>query len=82
MCPLNYKLFKGAVFSAVLLNMFNKLLLTFESVDEIIKCYFSNKSYEQYSPVVSSVTLRQKGRKINHKVNTLVPCAGNGFVGS
>ena len=39
--------------SVVLLIMLYKVVLTFETVDEILWCYHSNESYsEQYCPVV------------------------------
>ena len=32
-------------FPVVLFNMLYKMVLTFESVDEVLKCYHSNESY-------------------------------------
>ena len=32
-------------FPVVLFNMLYKVVLTFESVDEVLKCYHSNESY-------------------------------------
>ena len=39
-------------FSVVLFYMLYKVVLTFESVNEILKCDHSNKAIEQYSYVV------------------------------
>ena len=39
-------------FPVVLFIMVNKLVLTFKSVDEILKCDHSNEATEQYFPVV------------------------------
>ena len=45
-------------FPVVLFIMLYKVVLTFESVDEILKCDHSNKSYnEQYFPVVLFILL-------------------------
>ena len=43
----------------LLLIMLYKVVLTFESVDEILKCDHSNESYrtEQYFPVVQFIML-------------------------
>ena len=38
-------------FPVVLFTMLYKVVLTFESVDEILKCGHSNKATEQYFPV-------------------------------
>ena len=35
----------GHNFPAVLFIMLYKVVLTFESVDEIVNCYYSNESY-------------------------------------
>ena len=44
-------------FPVVLFIMLYKVVLTFESVDEILKCHHSNESYsEQYFPVVLFIT--------------------------
>ena len=46
-------------FPVVLFIMLYKVVLTFESVDEILKCDHSNESYvtEQYFPVVLLIML-------------------------
>ena len=45
-------------FAAMLFVMLYKVVLTFESVDEIPKCDHSNESYtEQYFPVVLFIML-------------------------
>ena len=44
-------------FPVVLFIMLYKLVLTFESVDEILKCDHSNKATEQYFTVVLFITL-------------------------
>ena len=41
----------------VVLFILYKVILTFESVDEILKCDHSNESYEQYFPVVLFIML-------------------------
>ena len=40
-----------------LLIMLYMVVLTFESVDQILKCDHSNESYEQYFPVVLFIRL-------------------------
>ena len=42
-------------FPVVLFIMLYKVVLTFESVDEIIKCNHSNEATKQYFPVVLSI---------------------------
>ena len=42
---------------AVLFIMLYKVVLTFESVDEILKCDHSNKATEQYFPVALFIML-------------------------
>ena len=44
-------------FPVVLFIMPYKVVLTFESMDDILKCDHSNESYEQYFPVVLFVML-------------------------
>ena len=44
-------------FPVVLFIMLYKVVLTFESVDEILKCDHSNKAFEQYFPVVLFIML-------------------------
>ena len=44
-------------FSVVLVNILHKVVLTFESVDEILKCDHSNKATEQYFPLVLIIML-------------------------
>ena len=44
-------------FPVVLFIMFYKVVLTFEFVDEILKCDHSMKATEQYSPVVLFIML-------------------------
>ena len=44
-------------FPAVLFIMLYKVVLTFESVNEIVKCDHSNKSFKQYFPVVLFIML-------------------------
>ena len=44
-------------FPVVLFIMLYKVVLTFESVDEILKCDHSNEATEQYSPVVMLILL-------------------------
>ena len=44
-------------FPAVLFIMLYKVVLTFESVDEILKCDNSNEGTEQYFPVVLFIML-------------------------
>jgi len=45
-------------FSVVLFIMLYKVVLTFESVDEILKCdHLSRKATEQYFPVVLFIML-------------------------
>ena len=44
-------------FPVVLFIMLYKVILTFESVDEILKCDHSNESSEQYFPVVLFIML-------------------------
>jgi len=44
-------------FPVVLFIMLYKVVLTFESVDEILKCDHSNESYKQYFPVVLFIML-------------------------
>ena len=44
-------------FPVVLFTMLYKVILTFESVEEIRKCDHSNESYEQYCPVVLFIML-------------------------
>jgi len=44
-------------FPVVLFIMLYKVVLTFESMDDILKCDHSNESYEQYFPVVLFVML-------------------------
>ena len=39
-------------FPVVMFIMLYKVILTFESVDEILKCYHSMKATEQYFPVL------------------------------
>ena len=49
-------------FRVVLFVMLYKVVLTFESVDEILKCDHSNESYtEQYFPVVLFIMLHAQG---------------------
>ena len=48
----------GQYFPVVLFLMLYKVVLTFESADEILKCYHSNGSYTgQYFPVVLFIIL-------------------------
>ena len=44
-------------FPVVLFIMLYKVVLTFESVDEILKCDHSKKATEQYFPVVLFIML-------------------------
>ena len=44
-------------FPVVLFIVLYKVVLTFESVDEILKFEHSNKATEQYFPVVLFITL-------------------------
>ena len=44
-------------FPVVLFITLYKVVLTFESVDEILKCDHSNESYWQYLPVVLFIML-------------------------
>ena len=44
-------------FPVVLFIMLYNVVLTFESVDEILKCDHSNKATEQYFPVVLFIML-------------------------
>ena len=46
-------------FPVVQFIMLYKVVLTFESVDEILKCDHSNESYEQYFPVVLFIMLNK-----------------------
>ena len=46
-------------FPVVLFIMLYKVALTFESVDEILKCDHSNKAIEQYFPVVLCIMLNK-----------------------
>ena len=44
-------------FPVVLFILLYKVVLTFESVDEILKCDHSNEATEQYFPVVLFIML-------------------------
>ena len=44
-------------FPVLLFIMLYKVVLTFESVDEILKCHHEMKATEQYFPVVLFITL-------------------------
>ena len=44
-------------FTVVLFIMLYKVVLTFDSVDEILKCDYSIKATEQYFPVVLLIML-------------------------
>jgi len=46
-------------FPVVLFIMLYKVVLTFESVDEILKCDYSMKATEQYFPVVLFIMLNK-----------------------
>ena len=46
-------------FPVVLFIMLYKVVLTFESVDDILKCEHSMKATEQYFPVIMFVKLYQ-----------------------
>ena len=45
-------------FPMVLFIMLCKVVLPFESVGEILKCDFSNESYEQYFPKALFITCK------------------------
>jgi len=47
----------GQYFPVVLFIMLYKVVLTFESVDETLKCGHLNKATEQYFPVVLFIML-------------------------
>ena len=47
----------GQYFAVVLFIMLYKVVLTFESVDEILKCDIQLKANEQYFPVVLFIML-------------------------
>ena len=51
-------------FPAALFIMLYKVDLTFESVDEILKCHRSNESYWAFFPVVLFITLVAQGGSI------------------
>ena len=55
----------------VLFIMLYKVVLTFESVDEILKCDHSNESYsnDQYFPVVMFITLYKVVLNLNPDVS-------------
>ena len=51
------------IFFVVLFIMLYKVVVTFESVDEILKCGHSNESIEQYFPVVLCIFMLYKVMK-------------------
>ena len=46
-------------FPVVLFSMMYKVVLTFESVDKILKCDHSKKATEQYFPVIQFIMLNK-----------------------
>ena len=51
-----------------------KVVLTFESVDEILQCDHSNEATEQYFPVVLFITLYYKVILTFESVNEILKC--------
>ena len=52
-------------FPVVLFIMPYKVVLTFESLDEILKCYIQIKVTEKYFPVVLSIMLQKGDSKLS-----------------
>ena len=66
-------------FPVVLFIMLYKVVLTFESVDEILKCDHSNEAMKQYFPVVlfiklHKVVLTDKNTKMNRSHTIVREC--------
>ena len=60
-------------FSVVLFIMLYKVVLTFESVDEILKCDIQMKATEQYFPVLLFIML-YKAVLTFESVNEILKC--------
>ena len=59
-------------FPVVLFIMLYKVVLTFESVDEILKCGHSNEATEQYFPVVLFIMLYKVILTFEYKRNEIL----------
>ena len=52
---------KCEYFPVVLFIVLHKLALTFESVDEVLQCDYSNEATEQHFPLIGAVYCAAKG---------------------